>query len=169
MAYNKGYNKGGGTKQFSSDKVKQFFIARAVSLQEAVKLCIAGVIDLKGIQDTMDKFTVLQFGMIEVEPMIDKEVMRLAAKIRDRAAKANDNDPPKDDKRNDDEGRSANQRLDDQDERDEAQQEYDEAMTRDDRHDPAPVSYQCSECLKNYKTAKGLKTHVDKKHKGDKK
>lgn len=161
--------KGGGTKDFKADPIKQFLISRGCSRDRAVDLCVAGKIELKDIPDMTDKLTLIHFGCINVSDAVDAEIKRIALKVQDRADKTNGKDkPPVDNKRNDEEGDTADQRDQEQNERDQAQREYDEAMDKDKKNDPPPVTYQCKECLKNYKTASGLKNHVSNKHGGDK-
>ncbi len=185
MSY-KPYNKGGGPKKFESDKLKQFLITRAVSLGQAVNLCVAGKVELKDIQDLTDKFTLMQFGMLEVDPVVDKEVLRIAAKVQDRAAKVNQTATDKAgiaklgaDHRADNEAYAADQRDQEAQERQQAEDEYNDtidamdAMDRDKKHDStmdeSKVVYECKLCDRKYKTAKGLESHKKKNHAGDKK
>lgn len=177
MAYNnkwKGKGGGGGKTEYTADPLKQFLITRAVSLGQAVQLCIAGKIKLGDIQNTTDGFTLIQYGMIQVDAKIETEVIRIASKVQERAAKDREDqgeDQPRDEKdqQADEEAHAADQRDQEASERQLAEEEYNEAMKRDEKNDPPvdPVTYDCPTCDRKYKSAKGLDKHVQKVHKGD--
>lgn len=78
---------GGGSKQksFAADPLKGFLMARSVALSYAKDLCVAGKIELGQVPDYTDRMTVLQYGQISVDAKVDKEVMRIAARVQARA------------------------------------------------------------------------------------
>lgn len=166
----KGKGSGGGKKEFTADPLKQFLITRAVSLGQAVQLCIADKIELKDIQNTTDKFTLVQYGMIELTPKVEKEVIRIASKVQERAKdKTPDDTPPSADRQADEEAYAADQRTQEAEERQHAEDDYDEAMDRDEKHDLPPlpnqgVIWECPSCDRKYKSAQGLEKHVKTVH-----
>ncbi|KKN66055.1 hypothetical protein LCGC14_0475330 [marine sediment metagenome] len=66
-------------KEFKADRFKQYLITRSVSAKMALELCIAGKITLQEIPIYTDKFTLLHFGQIQVEPEVDREILRISA------------------------------------------------------------------------------------------
>lgn len=76
---------GGGTKDFKADPIKQFLISRGSARDRAVELCCAGKITLAQIPDYTDRLTVLHFGHISVDPQVDLEVKRIAARCVERS------------------------------------------------------------------------------------
>jgi len=67
------------SKEFKADRFKQYLITRSVSAKMAADLCLAGKIELKEIPIYTDKFTLLHFGQIQVEPEVDREILRISA------------------------------------------------------------------------------------------
>lgn len=84
----------GGVKEYKSDPGKQWLISRGSARDRAVELCIAGKITLKQIPDYTDRLTVLQFGQLSIDPMVDAEVIRIAKRIQLRMKEAKDPDEP---------------------------------------------------------------------------
>ncbi len=87
------HNKGRGRfkaslpKSFHADPIKQFLISRGTARDRAVELCCAGKIELSDIPEMTDKLTILHFGQISVDPKVDAEILRIAARCQDRAKK----------------------------------------------------------------------------------
>jgi len=65
-------------KQYTADRFKQYLITRSVAAKMALELCLAGKIELKDIPTYTDKFTLLHFGQIQVEPEVDREILRIS-------------------------------------------------------------------------------------------
>lgn len=80
----------GGSKQYVSDKIKQFLISRGTARDRAVELCIAGKITLKEIPDYTDRLTVIHFAGLAVDPAVDAVMLKIAARVvkRHKEAKA---------------------------------------------------------------------------------
>ena len=75
------YQNGGGGKDYKADPIKQFLISRGSSRDRAVELCIAGKIELEQIPEYTDKLTLIQFGHIHVDDAVDREILRIAARL----------------------------------------------------------------------------------------
>ena len=78
---------GGGKKDFKADPLKGFLLARSVALSYAKDLCVAGRIELEQIPDYTDRMTILQYGQISVDPKVNAEILRIAARVKERADK----------------------------------------------------------------------------------
>ncbi len=81
------YTRGGGggsQKTFKADELKGFLMARSVALSYSKDLCVAGKIKLEQIPDYTDRMTLIQYGQLEVDPRVDKEVMRIATRVKKR-------------------------------------------------------------------------------------
>ena len=71
-------------KQYTADRFKQYLITRSVAAKMAVDLCLGGKITLEQVPTYTDKFTLLHFGQIQVEPEVDREILRLSTLDKSR-------------------------------------------------------------------------------------
>lgn len=188
MNGNSNYRKGGGTKDFKADPIKQFLTCRGTNMSYAKDLCVANLISLSEIRDWTDRFTVLQFGKLKVDPKIDAEVMRIASRLKSNlaakeAAKSEfDHFTEQNPVENDELDRNASDQeaseFDVEKERElyeqeKAAEEAAQAQTTepDDtdaagRGEPGEGDTICKRCGKEYKTLRGLLNHIKNKHSG---
>jgi hypothetical protein len=86
--YRGGNRGGGGKKDFKADPIKGYLSARSMAVAYAKDLCVSGKITLAQLPDYADRMTILQYGQISVDPQVDKEILRIAARVKKRAEQA---------------------------------------------------------------------------------
>jgi hypothetical protein len=171
------YNNGGGKKEFKADPIKQFLISRGTARDRAVDLCCAGKIDLNQIPDYTDRLTILHFGQISVDPMVDAEILRIAQRVKARTAPDNEETPPETEPENKDapilcddcvHGPQGTGECNEAGTWDQCQ-DY-EAPGQDEPERQTPTTeerdpvYHCGTCSKEYKTLRGLQKHKEIEH-----
>lgn len=185
--YNRGNRGGGGKKDFKADPIKQHLTVRGTSCAYAKDLCIAGKIKLEDIQEWVDRFTVLQYGRLAVDPKVDAEVMRIGTrliqKVNERKGTFDEfekQNPACEDEMSPNEPEPTDEQAEAEIER--QRQEYEQAQEEeahlentihDHEQEGEPKGYywnqdtgmfHCEGCPKSYKTEAGAKKHVAEKH-----
>ena len=183
---------GGGTKDFKADPIKGYLTSRGVNIAYAKDMAIAGLINKEDIPEWTDRFTILQYGKLKVEAVVENELMRITNRLREKLAAKTDlkpentqeGDPAASDKEPTDSDAEFDvdreRRLYEQEMAEEqAKAEEQELMKDNAKHqEDAEVPkgyyfndntkmYHCKGCPKSYKTENGAAKHVAEKHTTD--
>lgn len=183
--------KGGGKKDFKADPIKQYLTCRGTNESYAKDLAVAKLIKIEDIPEWSDRFTVLQFGKLQVDPKVDAEVMRIAARLKDKIQKREEakdemdrlteENPVEEDEvlpgtMPEHKGCGTPEGGDFKDyplttdqqtefDIDREREKYEQECAEEETNQTATLSvFKCQYCLKEYKTERGLTKHIEKEH-----
>lgn len=85
---------GGAKKDFKADAVNAYLKNRCVMMSYVKDMVDGKVLELNQFGDYADRMTVTLYGQLDVDPKVTAELMRVAARIQARDAKANGDKKP---------------------------------------------------------------------------